>query len=189
MEASVIQLDLPDAVYRGYTSDDELLGGPREDDEAPYDLLRQEILRLEPQMVYFPLGVGNHVDHVLCRDVALSMLSEPRRWVMPGPELVGRTSFYEDFPYAWWRDFTTPSELDTPLDLPRSLDVEARYSEISDSMERKAAGIRLYSSQITRLFNSDQGMLDDLAGYHARIAVAGGVPSSAAERYWAVVAA
>ena len=58
MEASVIQLDLPDAVYRGYDGDDELLGGPREDDEAPYDLLRQEILRLEPQMVYFPLGVG-----------------------------------------------------------------------------------------------------------------------------------
>jgi LmbE family N-acetylglucosaminyl deacetylase len=189
MEASVIQLDLPDAVYRGYTSDDELLGGPRQDDEAPYDLLRQEILRLEPQMIYFPLGVGNHVDHVLCRDVAVSMLAEPRRWVMPGPELVGSTTFYEDFPYAWWRDFTTPSDLDTPLDLPRGLDLEARYAEIGESMERKAAGIRLYSSQITRLFNSDQGMLDDLAGYHARVAVAGGVPSTAAERYWAVVSA
>jgi LmbE family N-acetylglucosaminyl deacetylase len=189
MEASVVQLDLPDAVYRGYTTDDELLGGPRTDDEPPYDLLRQEILRLEPQMIYFPLGVGNHVDHVLCREVAVAMLGEPRRWVMPGPELVGSVTFYEDFPYAWWRDFTGPAELDSPIDLPRGIDLESRYAEISENLERKAAGIRVYGSQIQRLFNSDQGMLDDLAGYHARIAIAGGVPSTAAERYWSVVAA
>ena len=34
-------------------------------------LLRREILRLEPQMVYFPLGVGDHVDHQLCREVGV----------------------------------------------------------------------------------------------------------------------
>lgn len=188
MEASVVQLDLPDAVYRGYETDDELLGAPREDDEAPYRLLRQEILRLEPQMVYFPLAVGNHVDHQLCRDVGLSMLGEQRRWVMPPPDFAGKTTFYEDFPYAWWRDFTGPSDLPGGgLDLPTGLEIEARYSDISETLERKAAGLRLYASQIQRLFSSDQGMLDDLAGYHARLALAGGVGSKAAERYWSVV--
>ena len=55
-------------------------------------------------------------------------------------------------------------------------------------MERKAAGIRLYSSQITRLFNSDQGMLDDLAGYHAPHRRRGRrAEHGVAERYWAVV--
>ena len=68
-EASVIFLDLPDAVYRGYEGDDQLLGTVRDDDPAPYELLRSEILRLEPQMVYFPLAVGGHVDHQLCREV------------------------------------------------------------------------------------------------------------------------
>jgi LmbE family N-acetylglucosaminyl deacetylase len=188
MEASVVQLDLPDAVYRGYESDEELLGPPREDDEAPYRLLRQEILRLEPQMVYFPLAVGNHVDHQLCRDVGLSLLAEPRRWVMPLPDFAGRTTFYEDFPYAWWNDFQGPADLPGGgLRLPPGLEVEARYSDISETLERKVAGLRMYASQITRLFESEQGMLDDLAGYHARVALAGGVAGNAAERYWSVV--
>jgi LmbE family N-acetylglucosaminyl deacetylase len=188
MEASVVQLDLPDAIYRGYQNDEQLLGRPRDDDEPPYGLLRQEILRLEPQMVYFPLAVGNHVDHQLCREVGLSMLAEPRRWVMPAPDLAGRATFYEDFPYAWWHDFTGPGDLPGGgIDLPRGLDVEARYSDVSETTERKVAGLRLYSSQITRLFESDQGMLDDLAGYQARVALAGGMSSGAAERYWGVV--
>jgi LmbE family N-acetylglucosaminyl deacetylase len=188
MEASVVQLDLPDAVFRGYETEDELLGTPRDDDEGPYRLLRQEILRLEPQMVYFPLAVGNHVDHQLCRDVGLSLIGEGRRWVMPAPDFAGRTTFYEDFPYAWWHDFSTPADLPGGgLDLPPGLDIEARYSDISEMLERKAAGLRMYASQITRIFESDQRMLDDLAGYHARVALAGGLGAGAAERYWSVI--
>ena len=44
-EASIVFLDLPDAVFRGYEGDDELLGMPRADDDAPFELLRQEIVR------------------------------------------------------------------------------------------------------------------------------------------------
>jgi LmbE family N-acetylglucosaminyl deacetylase len=187
MEASLVFLDLPDAVHRGYEGDDQLLGDVRDDDHAPYEMLREEILRLEPQMVYFPLAVGGHVDHRLCREVGLALLAEGRRWVMPGPSFVGRLSFYEDFPYAWWTDFEGPGEdgrLD--LDLPQGVALTAEYSDISDMMERKAAGIRIYASQIQRLFESEQSMLDDLAGYHARTALYGGV-SGYAERYWATV--
>jgi LmbE family N-acetylglucosaminyl deacetylase len=187
MEASVIFLDLPDAVYRGYVGDEQLLSAPRDDDEAPYELLRREIVRLEPQMVYFPLAIGDHVDHQLCREVGLSLLSEGRSWVMPGPSFVGRLSFYEDFPYAWWSDFEGPGaggRLD--VGLPAGVGLEPQYSDISEMMERKAAGIRLYASQIQRLFESEQDMYDDLAGYHSRVALAGGV-SGYAERYWATV--
>ena len=88
-EASIVFLDLPDAVFRGYEGDDELLGMPRDDDDAPFELLRQEIARLEPQRVYLPLGVGGHVDHQLCRDVGVRLLQEGRRWVMPGPDYAG----------------------------------------------------------------------------------------------------
>jgi LmbE family N-acetylglucosaminyl deacetylase len=172
-------------VYRGYEGDAELLGTPRDDDPAPVELLRSEIVRLEPQMVYFPLGVGGHVDHRLCRDVAVALLGEGRRWVMPGPGFVGRVSFYEDFPYAWWTDSSAREEA-AALDLPAGVNVEAQYSDISDVLARKAAGIRVYASQLSRLFESDQSMLDDLYGFHAKVALAGGV-SGYAERYWATV--
>src|SRR5438876_885352 len=85
-ESSIVFLDLPDAVFRGYEGDEELLAAPRDDDEAPYEILRREIARLEPQKLYLPLGVGDHVDHQLCREVGVGLLAEGRRWVMPGPE-------------------------------------------------------------------------------------------------------
>ena len=184
-EASVIFLDLPDAVYRGYDGDAELLGPPRDDDPAPLELLRSEIVRLEPQMVYFPLAIGGHVDHLLCRDVGVALLSEGRRWVMPGPAFVGSVSFYEDFPYVWWGDGNAREDA-AALDLPVGVNVEAQYSDISDVLSRKAAGIRVYASQLSRLFESDQSMLDDLASFHAKVALAGGVRGYA-ERYWATV--
>lgn len=187
IEASVVFLDLPDAVLRGYEGDEQLLGRPREDDAPPYEILRREIVRLEPQMVYFPLGVGDHVDHQLVREAGLALLAEGRRWVMPGPSFLGRLSFYEDFPYAWWHDFTGPTDGDgLSLDLPAGVGLEAQYADITDMFDRKAAGISLYASQIPRLFNSEQGLLDDLAGYHSRVAMAGGV-NGFAERYWATV--
>jgi LmbE family N-acetylglucosaminyl deacetylase len=187
MEASVVLLDLPDAVFRGYRDDTELLGDVREDDISPYDILRREIARLEPQMVYLPLGVGNHVDHQLCREVGLGLLGEARRWVMPGPDYSNRVTFYEDFPYAWWNDFDSPADLpEGALTLPPGLALEARYSDISETLERKTAGLRLYASQVKRLFDSDQGMLDDLAGYHRKVALQGGIQGYA-ERYWTAV--
>jgi LmbE family N-acetylglucosaminyl deacetylase len=185
-EASVIFLDLPDAVYRGYEGDAELLGAPRDDDPAPFELLRSEIVRLEPQMVYFPLAIGGHVDHQLCRDVGVALLGEERRWVMPGPGFVGRVSFYEDFPYAWWGEGNAGLTDAAALDLPMGVNVEAQYSDISELLARKAAGIRVYASQLPRMFESDQSMLDDLYGFHAKVALAGGV-SGYAERYWATV--
>ena len=84
---------------------------PRADDDAPFELLRREIARLEPQKVYVPLGVGGHVDHQLCRDVGVALLQEARRWVMPGPDYAGIVTFYEDFPYAWWNEFRRLEDL------------------------------------------------------------------------------
>src|SRR5436190_2366447 len=119
-EASIVFLDLPDAVFRGYANDEELLNAPRDDDRAPFDLLRTEIARLEPQKLYLPLGVGNHVDHQLCRQVGIELLEEGRRWVMPGPDYAGILTFYEDFSYAWWHDFSSLENLPRHalMDLP-----------------------------------------------------------------------
>ena len=72
-EAAVVFLDLPDAVFRGYEGDEQLLGRVRPGDAAPITLLAQEIARLEPQHVYFPLGIGSHVDHQLARKVGAAL--------------------------------------------------------------------------------------------------------------------
>ena len=159
-EASIVFLDLPDAVFRGYEGDEQLLGEPRADDDAPFDLLRQEIARLEPQKVYFPLGVGGHVDHQLCREVGLGLLREGRAWVMPGPDYAGKIAFYEDFPYAWWTDFRRLEDLG-PRGLhgvPDDVSISPVYADITDQLERKITGVTIYESQLERLFDSDQEM-------------------------------
>jgi LmbE family N-acetylglucosaminyl deacetylase len=188
IEAALVDLDLPDAVHRGYDGDEELLGLPFDDDEPPTDILRREILRLEPQQVYFPLGIGGHVDHRLCRDAGLELLRDEAAWVMPADDLAGRLSFYEDFPYAWWHGFSGPADLaGQDIAIPRGMALEARYADISDQLERKAAGLRMYAGVVQRLFDSEQGMLDAVAGYGARVAGDGGVGTGAAERYWSIV--
>jgi LmbE family N-acetylglucosaminyl deacetylase len=185
-EASIVFLDLPDAVFRGYEGDRELLGMPREDDLSAGDILRREIVRLEPQKVYLPLGVGNHVDHQLCREVGLDLLREPRRWVMPGPDHAGIVTFYEDFPYAWWSAFRRLEEL--PIDLvgslPADVAVTPEYADIGDQLERKIRGINLYQSQVPRLFGTPRKMADAVRTYGRQIGELGGVDGFA-ERYWA----
>ena len=185
-EASIVFLDLPDAVFRGYEGDDELLGMPRADDDAPFELLRREIARLEPQKVYFPLGVGGHVDHQLCREVGVRLLQEGRRWVMPGPEYAGSVTFYEDFPYAWWNDFRRLEDLgEDPLaGLPADVSINAEFADITDQIERKITGISLYESQIERLFDGTIAMADAVRRYGKAVAGLGDVDGSA-ERYWA----
>jgi LmbE family N-acetylglucosaminyl deacetylase len=184
-EASVVFLDLPDAVFRGYEGDEQLLGSPRPDDTAPIDLLRDEIARLEPQRVYLPLGVGGHVDHQLCRDVGLALLNDGRRWVMPGPDYAGQVAFYEDFPYAYWNDFGRLEDLGPGAlaSLPPDVTVFPTYADIGDQLERKIRGIALYESQIERLFDSPKDMANAVRAHGTSLGILGGV-GGAAERYW-----
>lgn len=188
-EASVVFLDLPDAVFRGYEGDGQLLGMPRDDDSAPFALLRQEIARHEPERVYLPLGIGDHVDHQLARAAGIALLGESRRWVMPGPEWTGRVVFYEDFPYAWWNDFARLDDLPAHAfgELPEDVSLAAELADIEDQLERKIAGISLYASQIDRLFGGRSEMAAAVRGFAARTAALGG-GSGAAERYWVTTA-
>jgi LmbE family N-acetylglucosaminyl deacetylase len=184
-EASVVFLDLPDAVFRGYEGDDELLGPVRPDDDAPVSILRREIARLEPQAVYLPLAVGNHVDHQLCRDAGVALLAEPRSWVMPGPDWAGKVVFYEDFPYAHWRNFQSLDDLPQgALDgIPSGVYLTPRYADIGDQLERKVRGIAMYDSQLDRLFGGVREMASAVRERANATGILGNV-GAAAERYW-----
>ena len=159
-EASIVFLDLPDAVFRGYEGDDELLGTPRDDDDAPFELLRQEIARLEPQKVYLPLGVGGHVDHQLCRDVGIRLLQEGRRWVMPGPDYAGIVVVLRGLPVRAGGTTSRASPtcgVDPLAGLPADVSIVPEYADITDQLERKIMGISLYESQLERLFDGKRG--------------------------------
>ena len=184
-EASVVFLDLPDAVFRGYEGDDQLLGSVREDDDAPISILRREIARLEPQSVYLPLAIGNHVDHQLCRDAGVALLAEPRSWVMPGPAWAGNVVFYEDFPYAWWRAFQSLDDLpDGALNgIPQGTYLTPRYADISDQLEKKVRGIAMYESQMDRLFGGVKEMARGVREHAQSVGTLGHV-AGASERYW-----
>jgi LmbE family N-acetylglucosaminyl deacetylase len=184
-EASIVFLDMPDAVFRGYEGDDELLGPVREDDISVVEALRREIVRLEPQNVYFPLAVGNHVDHQLCRDAGVALLGEPRSWIMPAPEWAGTVVFYEDFPYAWWSSFDSLASLPQgALDgIPSEVALTPRYADISEELERKIQGLLLYESQLERLFGGAKAMASTVRQAAARTGALGGI-GVAAERYW-----
>ena len=123
---------------------------------APYEIVAR-IARLEPQKVYLPLGIGGHVDHQLCRDVGVRLLTEGRQWVMPGPEYAGTVVFYEDFPYAYWNEFRHLGELGIDLNgaLGSDVSLTPTYADVTDQEERKIRGIALYESQIERLFDDD----------------------------------
>jgi len=183
-EASIVFLDLPDAVFRGYQGDEQLLGEPRADDDAPAEILRREIARLEPQRVYFPLGVGNHVDHQLCRAVGLGLLGEARSWTMPGPDWADTVTFYEDFPYSWWGGFSSLDGLPAgALDgLPPDVLLTPRFADIGDQLERKIRGVALYESQLDRLFEGERKMASAVRLEAARVGSQGDL--GRAERYW-----
>ena len=185
-EVAFVWLDLPDAVFRGYEGDDQLLGLPRADDPAPVDILRREIARLEPQRVYLPMGIGGHVDHQLTRDAGLALLADSRKWVMPGPEYTGKIVLYEDFPYAYWEDFGRLEDMpvDSFDELPEGISLTAEFADISDVIERKIRAIALYESQIERLFDDTKAMAQAVRGYAARTAEIGKMPGGLAERYW-----
>jgi LmbE family N-acetylglucosaminyl deacetylase len=183
-EASIIFLDLPDAVFRGYAGDEELLGTVKPGDIDPYQLIRAEVTRLEPQKVYFPLAIGGHVDHRLVREAGIGLLNESRSWVMPGPEYAGQVVFYEDFPYAYWNEaHLGVFGPDSLAGLPSDVSIFPTYADISDTLERKIRGIALYRSQIARMFDDEKAMAGAVRVFGRTLAELGGVDGTA-ERYW-----
>ena len=184
-EASIVWLDLPDAVFRGYNGDDALLGSPRPGDQPPVKLLGREIARLEPQRVYIPLAIGSHVDHQLTRAAGVALLGRASDWVMPGPDYAGSLAFYEDFPYAWWGDFSRLEDLPVgALDgVPSGVAITPEVASIGDSIDWKIRGIGLYASQLDNLFGGAGPMTDAVRGFGRKVAALGGLPGYA-ERYW-----
>jgi LmbE family N-acetylglucosaminyl deacetylase len=174
--ATVVQLNLPDAVFRGYVGDEQLLGEPEGDDPAPVRELRVIVRDLAPDRLYVPLAVGGHVDHRLVRRAGMALLETAM-----DPAAV---RFYEDFPYAQNLDFRDVASLDAEFAaaLPGSWLARAEIVPISDVLERKVDALGAYASQLGRLFGGRDPMARAVVERAEAIGRQSG--NGASERYW-----
>lgn len=135
----VLALGLPEALLRGYAMD-EVFGKVRDEESGSTGAeIREAVLKLAEENPlshwFLPLGVGNHVDHVLTRDAAVSGLREAG---------VKETHlhFYEDLPYAAKLGPTADFSANVPGFVLREEPLE-----IDESLGWKLELLRAYWSQ------------------------------------------
>lgn len=136
--AKLSYLDFPEAALRlGSSFGRIFVDGSQAQMSIPRELMakvRQVVERAKPQLLFSPLGLGGHRDHLITRNLAQTI---GRRQNIP---LV----YYEDLPYA-----TELSERKL-LKHVRSLNSKLRpaYVSIESELESKLDNLTLYRSQI-----------------------------------------
>jgi len=96
-------LRLPEALLRG-SFPFSIRRSPRDRQvmEQLGDIMAAYMRAYPDAQFYFPAGIGRHVDHLLCRDVALDLLRN---------QASARIAFYADAPY-WWLRFLRIAQYD-----------------------------------------------------------------------------
>lgn len=147
-----------EAPHRGYHSPNDLFAGIRPDDEV-WEAVRADLAALEaefqPVVVFAPLGLGNHVDHLQTIRAVLRVY------------LARRVLWYRDTPYAIRSPSARPSAL-----VPPAVQCPSRVPLNEAILARKIDGCCLYASQINFQFGGPAGVRDKLIAFHC--AEAGG---------------
>jgi LmbE family N-acetylglucosaminyl deacetylase len=103
-------------------------------------LLWTTVQPIEPDEIWFPVGVGNHFDHRLTRDACLHMIAT--HWdVLSSKQLL----LYEDLPYAW-EDPQSAYKL-TDLLSRHGAKIERTPVDITSVFEEKINCLKIYASQ------------------------------------------
>jgi LmbE family N-acetylglucosaminyl deacetylase len=172
-----VHLGFADAVYRTspvsgeliYRDSRERLAAPPIDDaghvEELYLVLRRLSQDLGNVLVLSPLGIGQHVDHVICARVALRLFGA-------SPNLL----FYEDFPYVIGSSGVGVPDDDPPQTIARLGRTAVGCYSASIDAEAKLSILGHYRSQIPVLFGDQKKLAAAIRG-HGRHGVA-------EETYW-----
>ena len=171
LHADTLWLDYLEAIYRGsqYSSEESLFGDVHAADLPLDEELAALLLNIHeraPQaVIYAPLGIGHHVDHqLLCS--AADRLAQRRLNV----------KFYEDFPYVTQQG--TLEVRQRELGIP----MEPQLVEVSGTMRHKEEAVAQYTSQVPRLFGTQENMLKALQTYGGSLRRT--YPGIQLERYW-----
>ncbi len=161
LSAEVIQLEIPEAIYRKgpdgealYPDETAIFGALHESESELVDRLREELsLRITAEAVlYCPLGYGGHVDHRLTRRAAEGLDRMLR--------------YYAELPYAM-RGEQIPEVMGLPQGEKRLFELDWR------EMEAWAAASALYRSQLSTFWVDENALGVELRGFHGR---EGGLP-------------
>lgn len=144
-------LNYPEALERGYT-DIFTTKISKEDiklTEKLIDKIAGYSIKQRAMTIYFPLSIGNHIDHFILYKIGRKMLAE-------GVNVL----FYEDLPYA---KEIGPRELESQLEeKTRGLEVVKKV-EVSEVLQRKLLLANMYKTQY------DKRYLSKIANYSFEI--------------------
>ncbi len=147
------QWELPEAPHRGYEAPAELFAGEHPDDtvwQSVRDALTSLDAELQPDLVFAPQGLGNHVDHL-----------QTIRAVLGVYPAAGKVLWYRDTPYA----IREPSS--RPPGLLNTTGLTLRRVELTkEVLARKIDGCCRYASQIGFQFGGPDGVREKLAAFH-----------------------
>jgi LmbE family N-acetylglucosaminyl deacetylase len=174
--ADCLHLGYLDAIYRAegesslYVADEELFASPRPSEAGLLAKIVSELGSLhigEHTTLFAPLAVGNHVDHQLVRDAALT-LEIPSRSVV----------FYEDYPYV-----ERPGDLTKALDTISPAMWKADVPSLSEEcLQTKIKAIAAYRSQLGTLFGGEEKMTMRVRDYALTVSP----DNQYGERYWRI---
>ena len=145
--------ELPEAPHRGYESPAELFAGERADDtiwQRVRDDLTSLDAELQPDAVFAPQGLGNHVDHL-----------QTIRAVLGVYPVTGKVCWYRDTPYAIREPDARPAGL-----LNASPLTQSRITLPDALLARKIDGWCRYASQIGFQFGGVDGVREKLTAFH-----------------------
>jgi LmbE family N-acetylglucosaminyl deacetylase len=153
----LMQLDLLDAIYREnthtksplYPTMQSLWTMPVDADSVHRQELRNRLLPISkpvgdrPTLFVTPMGIGHHVDHILCTQVVLSIVSSTDHVLL-----------YEDFPYVVDQGAHV-GLADNAQNALRRLNVRGVECLTQEcDLESKVSWISCYESQIDSIFGS-----------------------------------
>lgn len=169
--------ELPDAIYRVgeggawlYECEDSLFGSVHPAEFWIADQLSQLVQQIvepgQPAVLYAPLGIGRHVDHLIAFEVGARLL---RRGLC--------VLFYEDFPYA-----ADPEARALRLGQCFTLKAVTRQFSLED-LRGKVEAFSYYRSQIPMLFGTEVRMRSAMLSFARN---SSGEQGLIAERYWSL---
>jgi LmbE family N-acetylglucosaminyl deacetylase len=151
--ASVVHLDLLEAIYRKgdadqplYPDREAIFGDADVQDADTLNSLIESLagLDLESARLYCPLGIGGHVDHRLLR-LAAEALRRP-------------LTYYREFPYAT-RGESIPEELGMPAGIWRT------YPLTDESLAAWGDAILEYGTQLSTFWSDEDQLFAELRDF------------------------
>lgn len=151
--AGVMHLSVPDAIYRWgawdkvlYPTEQSIFGRLHADDQRFAEELADQLQSALPDdlLLYCPLGIGGHVDHLLTRIAAESIK-------MP-------TIYYHDLPYAA-RELARGT-------VQQAVPGEIEIAQVSDdNLGRWIEAIETYRSQFSTFWTSQADLVEEISRY------------------------